>query len=137
MCRDRNLPNRHHEIAEKRGEPIPLYYAKEALAHFYIMSDSLDRVEKLLGEIEELHKEGGFGGEPELYLLKAQLAEKRGDISTAYSNYANAMENFGNVDGSSISATYLSYASLLRRDNNVKAAIEVLEHGLGYVNHRK
>lgn len=127
------LAEQAHEIAEKRGEPIPLYYAKEALAHFYIMSDSLDRVEKLLGEIEELHKEGGFGGEPELYLLKAQLAEKRGDISTAYSNYANAMENFGNVDGSSISATYLSYASLLRRDNNVKAAIEVLEHGLGYV----
>lgn len=128
------LAEQSHEIALKRGDPIPLYYAKNALAHFYLLSDSLDRVEILIGEIEKLHYEGGFGGEPELYLLKARLAEKRGDLSGAYTNYALAMEHFKNSDVSEISATYLAYAGLLRRDNKVQSAIKVLEHGLDHVN---
>ena len=32
------LAEQSHEIALKRGEPIPLYYAKDILTHFYILS---------------------------------------------------------------------------------------------------
>lgn len=124
------LAEQSHEIALKRGEPIPLYYAKDILTHFYILSDSLDRVEKLIGEVEQLHRDGGFEGEPNTYLVKARLAEKRGNISEAYSNYAFAMENFKHSDPSEIAATYLAYARLLRRDKNVGSAIKVLEYGL-------
>lgn len=124
------LAEQSHEIAMRRGEPIPLYYAKCSLAEFYIMSDSLERVETLIGEIERLHHEGGFGGEPDLYLMKAQLADKRGDKKGAYRNYALAMENFKNADMSAITATYRSYASMLRRDNKLSSAIKILEYGL-------
>lgn len=126
----RKLAEQSHEIAVRRGEPIPLYYAKYALAHFSILTDSLDRLEKLIREIEDLHREGGFEGEPDLYLMKARLAEKRGDISGAYRHYALAMENFVKADQSKITATYLAYAALLRRDNKLPSAINVLEYGL-------
>lgn len=126
----RKLAEQSHAIAEKRGEPVPLYYAKCALIHFDLLADSLDRVDKLIGEIETLHREGGFKGEPNLYLLRGMVADRRGDIRTAYNNYAEAMMHFPDVDASEVSATYLAYARLLRRDNHLQSAIKVLEHGL-------
>lgn len=135
MMRDisgKKLAEQSHEMAEKRGEPIPLYYAKYALAHFCLLADSLDRVEALIGEIEQLHREGGFGGDGSPYLLKGELAAKRGNFEEAYRIYATAMENFNNCDASGVSATYLSYARLLRRDNHIASAIKVLEYGLDH-----
>lgn len=126
----RKLAEQSHAIAEKRGEPVPLYYAKCALIHFDLLADSLDRVDKLIGEIETLHREGGFKGEPNLYLLRGMVADRRGDIRTAYNNYAEAMMHFPDVDASEVSATYLAYARLLRRDTHLQSAIKVLEHGL-------
>ena len=41
------------------------------------------------------------------------------------------MEHFRNSDTSEVSATYLAYAGLLRRDGHIDSAIRVLEHGLG------
>ncbi len=124
------LAEQAHEIAVSRGEPVPLYYAKYTLAHFYLLSDSLDRVERLIDEVEALHHKGGFTGEPDLYVMRAQLAEKRGDISRAYHNYAQAMEHFKDADISAVTATYLAYAGLLRRNNRYASAINVLEYGL-------
>lgn len=124
------LAEQAHDIAVKRGEPIPMYYAKYMLVHYYLLSDSLDKVDELIGEVEDLHRKGGFEGEPDLYFVKARLAEKRGDIPGAYRNYALAMEHFKNSDTSEVSATYLSYARLLRRQKHVGPAIKVLEHGL-------
>lgn len=69
---------------------------------------------------DRLHREGGFGGEPNLYLYRARLAEKRGDKAEAYKNYALAMENFRDSDASDIAATYLAYAGMLRRDNRAR-----------------
>lgn len=129
----RRLAEQSHEIAVKRGEPIPLYYAKYTLAEFYLLSDSIgsiDRVEALADEIEQLHREGGFGGKPDLYLVRAQIAEKRGNIPEAYRYYGLAMENFKYADMSAITATYLAYASMLRRNNRANTAIKVLEYGL-------
>lgn len=126
----RKLAEQSHAIAEKRGEPVPLYYAKYALAHFDLLADSLDRVDTLISEIEQLHLEGGFGGAPNLYLLKGMLADRRGDIRTAYNNYAEAMMHFRDADASEVSATYLAYARLLRRDNHLQSAIKVLEYGM-------
>lgn len=124
------LAEQSYEIAKRRGEPIPLYYAADALAHFSLMADSLDRVERLIAELEELHGKGGFGGTPQNYLLKGGLAGKRGDTREAYRCYTLAMENFKYSDASEVSATYLAYARLLRRDNRLASAIKVLEYGL-------
>ncbi|WP_289299732.1 helix-turn-helix transcriptional regulator [Duncaniella muris] len=126
----RRLAEEAHEIAEKRGDPIPLYYAKSALAHFCLLADSLDQAGRLIAEIEDLHRQGEFGGEPNLYLVKGLLADKRGDTRSAYRNYTLAMEHFRESDASEVSATYLAYARLLRRDGHLKSAIEVLEQGL-------
>lgn len=124
------LAEQSHEIALKRGEPIPLYYAKYTLAHFYLLTDSLDAAERLVDETEKLYRDGGFGDEPNLYLIRGELAEKRGDIREAYRNYAMAMENFSDSDPSQVTATYISYARLLRKDHRTASAIKVLEYGL-------
>ncbi len=124
------LAEQSHEIALKRGEPIPLYYAKYTLAHFYLLTDSLDAAARLVDETEKLYRDGGFGDEPNLYLIRGELAEKRGDIREAYRNYAMAMENFSDSDPSQVTATYISYARLLRKDHRTASAIKVLEYGL-------
>lgn len=124
------LAEQSHEIALKRGEPIPLYYAKYTLAHFYLLTDSLDAAARLVDETEKLYRDGGFGDEPNLYLIRGELAEKRGDIQEAYRNYAMAMENFSDSDPSQVTATYISYARLLRKDRRTASAIKVLEYGL-------
>lgn len=123
------LAEQSYEIAMKRGDPVPQYYAAATLIHFYLLSDSLAPVPGLIDMTERLHREGGFGGEPNHYICRARLAEKQGDRAGAYRNYALAMENFKNSDASDIAATYLAYAGLLRRDNNVPAALRVLEYG--------
>lgn len=127
----RKLAEQSHEIAVKRGEPIPLYYSKYTLAHYCLLDGSLDEADALIKEVEDSHRKGGFAGEPELYLIKARIAEKRGNIKDAYTYYALAMEHFRNSDTSEVSATYLAYAGLLRRDGHIDSAIRVLEHGLG------
>lgn len=127
------LAEQSYQIARKRGEPVPLYYAAHSLADFYLMSDSLDRAGYLIDEMERLHEEGGFDGNGNPYLYRARLAEKRGDIDAAYGYYVDAMQNFGDSDASSVSATYLDYARLLRRDGHVASAIEVLEYALRYI----
>lgn len=124
------LAEQSYEIAMRREEPIPLYYAATTLIHFYLMTDSLAPVPGLIDMADRLHREGGFGGEPNLYLYRARLAEKRGDKAEAYKNYALAMENFRDSDASDIAATYLAYAGMLRRDNRAPAALRVLEYGL-------
>lgn len=121
-----------HELAIKRGEMIPLYYAKSNLVQFYLLTDSLDIAEKLITEIEKLHHEAGFSGDADMFLNRAQLAEKRNDTNNAYRYYALAMENFKNVDASSVTATYLSYAKLLRKEKRLGAAITVLEHAVTF-----
>lgn len=126
-----------HELAVKRGEMIPLYYAKSNLVHFYLLTDSLDIAEKLINEIEKLHIEAGFSGDADMYLYRAQLAEKRNDTNNAYRYYALAMENFKNVDASSVTATYLSYAMLLRKEKHLNAAINVLEHAITFADDSK
>ena len=124
------LAEQAHDIALKRGETVPLYYAKHALADFCLLTDSLDRAERLINEAEELYRNGGLTGNPGLYILRGELAEKRGNFKEAYSNYARAMENFGESDPSLISATYLAYARLLRKDRHTPSAINVLEYRL-------
>ncbi|MCM1077850.1 MAG: hypothetical protein NC411_10900 [Bacteroides sp.] len=94
------------------------------------MTNSLDRVADLLSQIEQLHQECGFDGDPGLYFLKARLATGRVDKREAYRNYAYAIEHFKDVDASAVSATYLEYARLLRHDGHVDSAINVLEYGV-------
>ena len=127
------LAEQSYQIARKRGEPMPLYYAAYSLAHFYLMTDSLDRAGYFIDEVERLHGEGGFDGNGNPYLYRARLAEKRGDIDAAYGYYVDAMQNFGDSDASSVSATYLDYARLLRRDGHAASAIKVLEYALRYI----
>lgn len=125
------LAEQSYQIARKLAEPVPLYYAAHSLAHFYIMSDSLDRAEYFIEEVERLHEEGGFEGDPHLHLYRARIAEKRGDIEGAYRHYSSAMLEIGDVDASTMSATFLDYARLLRRDGKPADAIKVLEYALG------
>ena len=127
------LAEQSYQIARKRGEPMPLYYAAYSLAHFYLMTDSLDRAGYFIDEVERLHGAGGFDGNGNPYLYRARLAEKRGDIDAAYGYYVDAMQNFGDSDASSVSATYLDYARLLRRDGHAASAIKVLEYALRYI----
>ena len=118
------LAEQSYQIARKLAEPVPLYYAAHSLAHFYIMSDSLDRAEYFIEEVERLHEEGGFEGDPHLHLYRARIAEKRGDIEGAYRHYSSAMLEIGDVDASTMSATFLDYARLLRRDGKPADAID-------------
>ncbi len=122
------------EMALKLRDPIMSYYAKHTLAQFYLLTDRLDDLENLIDEIESEFKDGKFGLKPDLLLQKAGLAEKRGDINQAYIYYARAMEDFEDADASKVSATYLAYAELLRKDKRTSSAIDVLELGLTYIN---
>ncbi len=128
------LAQQSHEMALKLKDPIMLYYAKHTLAQFYILTDDIEMLENIIEDIEQEFSDGQFGLTPDLLLEKARLAEKKGNISDAYKYYAYSMEDFKNADASKVSATYLSYASLLRKDNRTSAAIEVLEQGLEYIN---
>ena len=56
------LAEQSHEIALKRGEPIPLYYAKYTLAHFYLLTDSLDAAARLVDGTERLYGAGVIYG---------------------------------------------------------------------------
>ncbi len=124
------LAEEAHETAIKLNEIIPLYYAKSNLIHFYIMSNKLDNVEKLIEEVEEIHTIAGFPGKSNMPMFRAQLHEKKGDIDKAYSYYAEAIDNFDNVDASTITATHLCYARLLRNEKRIGEAIKTLENAL-------
>lgn len=119
-----------HEMAREQDDVVSLYYAKSTLLHFYLLADSLDRARRLIGEVENLHRSGGFQGQPNLYLEKAMLNERLGNIDDAYRMYNQAMNSNYGGDVSVITATDLSYARLLRKEKQYQKAIQILTHGL-------
>lgn len=122
------------EIARQCDETLPLYYGTMNAAFYYLMTDSLDRAESSIREAEQIREKNGFTDESDHCLLRALLNEKCGNISEAYRYYALAMENFATASSSTITMVYLEYARLLRTDHHIASAVEVLEHGLDWVN---
>lgn len=117
------------DIAHKIKEPIPLFYGTMNTALYYLASDSL-RPARMAIEADTTQ---GFGTKSDICLLQAMLHAKCGETDKAYELYAQAMENFPTASASTITIVYLEYARLLRADNRVKNAIEVLEYALGHV----
>lgn len=118
------------EIARQDNEVIPLYYGLQNAVFYYLMTDSLDRAEASIREVEQIHNAHGFSDLSNLYLVKAMLCEKRGDTKGAFRDYAYAMENFNTSSPSTIAMVYLKYAGLLRNHHYTSSAIKVLEEGL-------
>lgn len=124
------LAEQAYETAWKSGEKIPLYYAASSLANFYLLTDSIHKVLPYIEQAEKLHRELKMSGEADMYLMRAKLLEKEGDLDSASEMYVKAMQNFKNADVSSVSATYLGYANLLHKKGYTVNAIRVLEYGL-------
>lgn len=121
-------------IARECGEEVPLFYGTMNALQYYLMLDSLPgRAEAALSDLERMYAGGDFSGLADLYMYRAQLCEKKGDVAGAYRNYAFAMEHFDTAGVSSITAIYVFYAHLLRSEHRLATAIGVLEQGLAYV----
>lgn len=118
------------EIARQDHEVIPLYYGLQNAAFYYLMTDSLERAEASIREVKRIHDANGFSDLSDIYLLKALLCEKRGDVKGAFRDYAYAMENFNTASPSTIAMVYLKYAGLLRSHQYTTSSIKVLEEGL-------
>lgn len=118
------------EIARQDHEVVPLYYGLQNAAFYYLMTDSLERAEAAIHEVKQIHDENEFNDLSDIYLMKAMLCEKRGDIKGAFRDYAYAMENFNAASPSTIAMVYLKYAGLLRSHRYTASSIEVLEEGL-------
>lgn len=121
------------DIAHKIKEPIPLFYGTMNTALYYLASDSLRPARMAIEAVCQMHTTQGFGTKSDICLLQAMLHAKCGETDKAYELYAQAMENFPTASASTITIVYLEYARLLRADNRVKNAIEVLEYALGHV----
>ncbi|MDE6074302.1 MAG: helix-turn-helix domain-containing protein [Muribaculaceae bacterium] len=122
-----------HRSAIEQDELVPLYYASRHLILFYLLTDSIDKAEEMIAEVEDLSSKLDI--DDNINLEKARLYEKKGDVKKAYRYYTESMEDFKNSDQSTVSATYLAYGRFLRNQKQLKAAINVLEYAVNNREH--
>ncbi len=121
------------EIAKEYGEKWILFCSLVHAANFYLMGDiHLDRAENAIAELERMDDESG-GIQVHIALLKAQLCERKGDMAAADRYYKYVMANMGNAFQSMTTMVYLKYAGLLRAQNRLREATELMEHCMGMI----
>ncbi len=120
-------------IAQETKEPVPLFYATNNAALYYLSSGDWPRARRSLEALGQMHSSYGFGTASDLFLLQAMYHAGTGETREAYADYARAMESFPTASPSTISMVYLKYAALLRADRHAAAAIRVLEYGLQHI----
>ena len=120
-------------IAQETKEPVPLFYATNNAALYYLSSGDWPRARRSLEALEQMHASQGFGTASDLFLLQAMYHAGTGKTQEAYADYARAMESFPTASPSTITMVYLKYAALLRADRHADAAIRVLEYGLQHI----
>lgn len=120
-------------IAQETKEPVPLFYATNNAALYYLSSGDWPRARRSLEALEQMHASQGFGTASDLFLLQAMYHAGTGKTQEAYADYARAMESFPTASPSTITMVYLKYAALLRADHHADAAIRVLEYGLQHI----
>ena len=120
-------------IAQETKEPVPLFYATNNAALYYLSSGDWPHARRSLEALGQMHSSYGFGTASDLFLLQAMYHAGTGETREAYADYARAMESFPTASPSTISMVYLKYAALLRADRHADAAIRVLEYGLQHI----
>lgn len=119
------------DIARKGNKIIPLFYGTVNAALYYLIADSLPQARNAIEEIERMYEKTSFEGEEaDLDFLQALLCEKEGNKEKAYRHYASAIRHFTSASPSTITKVYIEYARLLRNDQHIRQAIEILEQGL-------
>ncbi len=119
-----------YELAKRRGESLPLFFACLNLAQFHILCGDYESVPSLLSETEKHADIAGCNGHVDISLAKAAYLDGIGDMNSALKECENAINNTEPTPDAIRTQAYLTYGEILRKIGKCNSAIEVLQKGL-------